>query len=64
MKDEIAEVTLGSKQKNGIKRPVLHVLMADGRVTEFKSIRVVVPEGVSRITHIDVVSATSFEGGR
>ena len=39
-----AIITLGKKQKNGIIRPVLHVLMPDGRVTEFKSRAIVIPE--------------------
>ena len=39
-----AIITLGKKQKNGIVRPVLHVLMPDGRVTEFKSRAIVIPE--------------------
>lgn len=38
-----ATVTLKSKQRAGIKRPVLHVLMPDGRVTEFKDHAIVIP---------------------
>lgn len=37
-------ITLGKKQKDGIVRPVLHFLMPDGRVTEFKSRAIVIPE--------------------
>ena len=63
MKDEIAVVTVGSKQKNGIKRPVLHVLMADGRVTEFKSVRVVVPEGDNPDGELDVFAVLINRNG-
>ena len=37
--------TLGSKQRQGIKYPTIHVLMPDGRVTEFKETVIVLPEG-------------------
>ena len=38
-------VTTKTQKKNGKKFPVIHVLMPDGRVTEFKSLAIVVPEG-------------------
>lgn len=40
-----AKVTLKSEQRKGIKRPVIHVLMPDNRVTEFKGRGIVIPDG-------------------
>ena len=48
--------TLGSKQRQGIKYPTIHVLMPDGRVTEFKETVVVVPEGKDADGELDVFS--------
>lgn len=38
-------VTLKAEKRQGRKRPVVHVLMPDGRVSEFKGRAIVVPEG-------------------
>ena len=42
-----AKVTLKSKQKHGIKRPVISILMPDGRVAEFKDRGIVIPDSVN-----------------
>lgn len=39
-----ATITLKREQRAGIKRPVLHVTMPDGRVTEFRHRAIVIPE--------------------
>ena len=39
-----AKATLTTEQRKGIKRPVIHVLMPDGRVTEFKGRGIVIPD--------------------
>ena len=39
-----AKATLKSEQRKGVKRPVIHVLMPDGRVTEFKGRGIVIPD--------------------
>ena len=47
-------VTVKTQKKNGKKLPVIHILMPDGRVTEFKSLAVVIPEGDSPDGMLDV----------
>lgn len=44
-----ATFTLKSQQRGGIKRPVIHVLTADDRVTEFKDRGIVVAEDGSEV---------------
>ncbi len=39
-----ANMILKSRKSRGIKRPVLHVTMPDGRVTEFKDRGIVLPD--------------------
>jgi excisionase family DNA binding protein len=39
-----AVITVKREQRGGVKRPVLHVTMPDGRVTEFRERAIVVPE--------------------
>lgn len=46
--DQRATFTLNVKQRAGIKRPVVHVLTPDGRVTEFRDRAIVVPAAGAR----------------
>ena len=39
-----AKVTLKSEWRKGVKRPVIHVLLPDDRVTEFKGRGIVIPD--------------------
>ena len=41
-------ITLKRHQRRGIQRPVIHILMSDGRITEFKDRAIVIPDSDSR----------------
>ncbi len=39
-----ATATLKFRQRLGIKRPIIHILTADGRITEFKDRVILLPD--------------------
>ena len=56
-------VTLKTEKRKGKKLPVVHILMPDGRVTEFKSLAVVVPENSDPDGELDVFCILVNRGG-